>query len=707
METKANRATFFKTGIRFLFLVAIILTSISTNLHSQYPPNYQYALLPSKIIDELVGASSGDLAMMHILKLAGYNRPRTDEEYSKLPQETGYIIEKLKQYGISNFSIEKLGKETSWRGIKGSLWETSPGISKIADFEDLPDMLAEGSTSTDVTAPLIWAGEGLPSFFENNISAIKGKIVFTSGSLWQVHSRAMKAGALGTVTFYSPKALIDPLQIPNSSIDGSGGFAFVLPPREAQYLRDRLLRKENITVRAKITARTEETDLHIPQCVLTGTDSTAGEIIFTAHLYEGLVKMGANDDASGSAVILEVAHLLDKLIKEGKIAKPKRNIRFLWAGEFSDGTIPWVNTHLALAKQAVCDINLDMVGLRLRDSKSFMYLYRSGYSNTSFVNDVMECYYRFVGETNSEGITDALGRRGFVRRIVSPTGTDDPFYYKITSLHGSSNNAVFNDWSVGVPGIKMGTWPDNFYHTSEDTPDKCDPTQLRRIIFIAAASAYTMASGGDEIALRILSEMYAGAITRLGIQLGKATDQIWNSDAISMKSAYKRAVYNIEGFIMAEKSAIGKVTSLSDAPDVQAMISSRKEKLDNLLQVQLTALRELMNTRSKQLSIATVGLNPDEAEKNAVRIIPVPTEKAKTMIYGGYYDLIKALPEKFLVSNRYSGIVNTSEAAGLADGKRNLLQIKKMVDAQFERESPLTDIVNYFNVLKEAGLMKF
>jgi hypothetical protein len=30
-----------------------------------------------------------------------------------------------------------------------------------------------------------------------------------------------------------------------------------------------------------------------------------------------------------------------------------------------------------------------------------------------------------------------------------------------------------------------------------------------------------------------------------------------------------------------------------------------------------------------------------------------------------------------------------------------------MVDAQFERESPLQDLVNYFNVLKEAGLMKF
>jgi hypothetical protein len=566
-------------------------------------------------------------------------------------------------------------------------------------------MLVEGSLSCDVTAQLIWAGEGLPSFFESNASSIKGKIVFTSGSLWQVHAMAMRAGALGTVSYYSPRALIDPIQIPNMSIGGNG-FAFLLPPREAQYLRDRLLRSEKIVVRAKVNAKQETVDNHVSECVIQGTDTTAGEIIFTAHLYEGYVKMGANDNASGAAVILEVAHLLNDLIKEGRIEKPKRNIRFLWVPEFS-GTIPWVNAHKELVKKALCNINLDMVGLRLRDSKSFMTLYRSGYSNTNFVNDVMERYFRYTGETNSEGITDALGRRGFSKSIISPTGTDDPFYFKILSLHGSSDNAVFNDWSIGVPGVKLGTWPDNYYHSSEDSPDKCDPTQLRRVIFISAAGAYTMASAGNETAIRIIGEMYSGANTRLGIQMGKAMDMIWNGSAESMKSVYIRAVYNIEGLILAEKAAMQKVRTITSSLEVLSMINSRKEKLDDILYIQLIALKELMITRSRELSIPVTVLAPDDAEKNAGKIVPVPTEKAKTMSYEGYYGFINALPSEFKTSHRYSGIVNSTEAAGLADGKRNLLQIKKMVDAQFERESPLQDIVNYFDVLKEAGLMKF
>ena len=83
--------------------------------------------------------------MLHIHNLAGYNRPRTDKEFREFPAETNYLTDKLKEYGLEKSKIEKFGKESTWRGIEGSLWEVSPGISKIADYEDLPPMLVEGS----------------------------------------------------------------------------------------------------------------------------------------------------------------------------------------------------------------------------------------------------------------------------------------------------------------------------------------------------------------------------------------------------------------------------------------------------------------------------------------------------------------------------------------------------------------------------------
>jgi hypothetical protein len=216
-----------------------------------------------------------------------------------------------------------------------------------------------------------------------------------------------------------------------------------------------------------------------------------------------------------------------------------------------------------------------------------------------------------------------------------------------------------------------------------------------------------MASADDAMAIRILSEMYAGSCTRMGIQMAKSSDMIWNATVETMRSVYKRASYNIEGFIMGEKSAMEKIRQISEKPQVISTLRNRKDKLDDLLQIQLSALRELMITKSKELSVSPVDLKPDDLEADALRIIPVPTEKARTMGYDGDYRYISALSSEFRNKNSYQGIVNTSEAAGMADGNRNLLQIKKMVDVQFERESPLLDIINYFRVLKEAGLMRF
>lgn len=685
--------------------VAIILFLIIETGYCQYPANYQYTLLPENIIEEIIGASSGDLAMKHINGLAPYTRPRRESEFPASLGEANYIIEKLKEYGIKNFSLDNVGKTVTWRGIKGTVWETSPGNSKIADFNDIPEMLVEGSRPAKVRAKLIWTGEGQQSFFEDNRPGIKDKIVVTSGYTNMVHQRAIKEGAVGTISYYSSRSLVDPIQIPNQEIEGEG-FAFMIPPREGVLLRDRLLRRENIEVEVTVDSKTEQVDLLVPQCLIQGKDTSAGEIIFTAHLFEGYVKMGANDNMSGAAVILEVAHLLNDLIEAGIIPRPVRSIRFLWVPEFS-GTIPWVNTHLAKVKNAVCNINLDMVGLRLRDSKSFMFLYRSGHSTAHYVNDVMESFYRYVGETNIEGITDELGRRGFKRQIVSPTGTDDPFYYRIQSLHGSSDNAIFNDWTINIPGIKMGTWPDIYYHSSEDNPDKCDPTQLRRAIFISAAGAYTIALGGEETAMRILSEMYSSANTRMGIQMAKAGDMIWRSDEQTIAVNYKRAVYNLEGFIMAEKSAMDKVIQVSARQQVTGLINNNRERLDNLLQTQLASLKEQMTAKCKLLGIPPAEIRSDELEKSALKIIPSPTARAVTMGYGGDMQYLSAINPEIRQKYSFRYVFNSDEVAALADGKRNILQIKKMVDTQFEKETPLQDIINYFTVLREADLMKY
>ncbi|MBA4323317.1 MAG: hypothetical protein C0408_10925, partial [Odoribacter sp.] len=193
-------------------------------------------LLPGNIIDEMIGEASGERAMNHIIEMAAYIHDRPASEYSGYFFETQYVFDKLKEYGLEGAVVNKYPGGTTWDGVKGSLWEVSPGRSKIADYGDLPAVLASGSTNTDVTAELVWAGEGRQEDIDK--AGVAGKIVVTSGSISMVHSLAVAKGALGVVSYDSPRPLQVPLAIPISGIGGRRGgggtnakFGFYLPPR--------------------------------------------------------------------------------------------------------------------------------------------------------------------------------------------------------------------------------------------------------------------------------------------------------------------------------------------------------------------------------------------------------------------------------------------------------------------------------------------
>jgi hypothetical protein len=75
----------------------------------------------------------------------------------------------------------------------------------------------------------------------------------------------------------------------------------------------------------------------------------------------------------------------------------------------------------------------------------------------------------------------------------------------------------------------MITWPDLYYHTSQDIADKCDPTQLKRVCFIGAAAALTIASANDETAINIAGEVTGNSAERIGKQLERAINQLANT----------------------------------------------------------------------------------------------------------------------------------------------------------------------------------
>jgi len=698
---------------RRLLLHSVVFLFITVESQAQVTPWLQWSLLPEKVMDEIIGETSGENAWHSIMETGGYDKDRLASEYDSTFYEVSYFFNKLKEYNLPGTELVRFPGGQTWDAVKGDLWEVTPMRQKIASYRDMAAMLASGSTSADVTAELVWVGLGRPDEIQGK--NVKGKIVVTEGSASSVHQIAcLDSGALGVVSINSPRPYFDPLQLAWASVRGDqkrnlqAKFAFQIPPREGEFLKKRLLAGEKITVRAQVSAEMRKYELQDITCAIPGTDPNAGEIIFSAHIHEGYVKQGGNDDISGCAAILEVARTLNTLINEGRIPQPKRTIRFLWGPEFS-GTGPWVKANKQLMKKTLCNINMDMVGEWLSKNKSFMCLMRTSYGNPHYVNDVVENYYRYVGEGNRERIQNRSNFYPVPKRIVAPTGADEPFYYSIETHYGASDHEVFNDWGVRVPGVMMIAWPDQWYHTSGDHVDKSDPTQLKRVVIIGAASAYTIATADDNMAIRIAAEIGGNAARRLSHQFERGIQELNGAAAETLAVAYKLARVYLETAAVNETNTLETVLQLAvDKKQVNTYIENVQRTVDNLARTHATALEMHMKATAKRLNTAAVSTDLTVAEKKASKMTPKPTDKVMANGYGGYREYMEKVPvetrERLKITPRsYFG---ASELQLLINGKNTILDIKNMLDAQNERRMDLQDILNYVEFLKIAGLVE-
>jgi len=727
-----------------IILICGLLLAVAAS--AQYTPWLYWTLLPKVQMDEIVGEASGETAWNTIAEINAFNRERFDDEYSGRFFETQVIVRKLKSYGLDGIDIVTFPGGPAWVAVKGELWETKPGRQKLASIHDMLPMLASGSVTADVTGELAWVGRGTPK--EITDAKVAGKIVVTEGPLMMAYGAATQQGALGVVAISTSRPYFDPLQMPWSGImqrrrpGGAApgqpgapappagqpaqpaaaapqpapapppqGFAFQLPVREGDILKRRLLANEKITVRAQVESKTETADLENVVCHIPGTDPAAGEIIFSAHLFEGFQKQGANDNISGSACILEVARVLNALIEDGRLPRPKRTIRFIWGPEFS-GIGEWVKANRDIMERTLCNINMDMVGEWLSKNQAFFCLMRTTFGHPHYINDVMENYYRYVGEGNRERIQNRAGAAGVPVRIVAPSGADEPFLYSIETHYGASDHEVFNDWGVGVPGIMMIAWPDKWYHTSGDTADKADPTQLKRAAAIGAAGAYTVAAADEAAAEAIAGEIASNATRRLGHTLVGAMQALNKAtpDTFAEDSAYARGI--VEAAVMNEKETLGSVLELAPgAASLSGHVTRLAKAVDGVGAATIAALDAQRAGVARKLGVKALPPVASDLEKRAARIVPRPTAKVREGGYREYQKLLTAVPAaeraKFPMAGQGLALANPGEVHLLVNGRRSALDIKKMLDAQNERRSTLQAVINYLEILKAAGLVEW
>jgi hypothetical protein len=526
-------------------------------------------LLSTQQMNAIINEASGERAMHHVLQLVPYQFVRPPSEYQGHFREAEVMSRLAKEYGYSNVTIEDYATGQTWQPTAGELWMTSPRAEKIYDLNDMPESVASTNANADITGDLVSVGQGTAADFEGK--DVKGRFVLSlaPSGLAGVYQRAAAAGAIGALGISAigagDRAVDYPDQIVSTNVSAQPGTAaWALSPKKARALETLLNRGQKVTIHSINKSEQVPNKQEIVHAEIPGDGSTTQEVAIGGHLFEGYLKQGANDDNSGCALTLEVGRAYLKLIKDGKLPKPKRTINFQWVQEIS-GTRQWLDAHPDKAKRIIGDLNFDMEALRLTMSRSYWIMQRTPDTFPSYINDVGQSLMEYVSELTRERVRYRANGYQPVFNITSPNGSNDAFYIKIDQHYGASDHVTYMQY--GIPAVMFITWPDMWYHSSQDTPDKQDPTQYKRAAVVATGALAVIAMGGDPMAARVTSENISRGTERMGVNERKGTAYLADAaTAEALHAAWKEARVAIRHQAEVEKGVVRSSAVLYDDP---------------------------------------------------------------------------------------------------------------------------------------------
>ena len=575
----------------------------------------------------IINEVSGERAMHHVLELVPYQRVRLPEEYSGPYRESRVMAEFAKQYGFKNVTIESFGQPgTAWQPTQGELWMTAPKSVKLFDIHDVALALASLNANGDLSGDLMDVGPGRPQDFEGK--DVNGKFVLSSGSTGAVYAQAVQRGAIGVlgVSAIGFQRSVDfPTQIVSSNVNAQPNtVAWSVTPEVQRNLSAMLARGDKVAIRSitksvQVPSKSEYVHAEIP-----GDGSTTQEVAISGHLYEGVIKQGANDDNSGCALTLEIGRAYIKLIAEGRLPRPKRTINFQWVPEIS-GTRAYLDAHPDKAKNIVGTLNFDMEAIRVGDSRSFWILQRTPDTFPSYINDVAQSMMEYVADISRERVRYRRGGYSPTQPVESPRGSKDAFYIKIDKHYGASDHVTYMQY--GIPAVMFITWPDMWYHSSEDTPDKQDPTQYKRAAAVGLGSLAVISNGTDEMAARVVSDNLGRGLSRMGESHTKGLGYMADASATGLTQAYKEARNAIQHQAEVEKGVIRSAsvmwTNVDEGKKKTVAFEPLIDQRANALLNEAKAAYQLQ-AMQRQVAAAEPTMTPEEREAANLLVAQVP-----------------------------------------------------------------------------------
>lgn len=366
---------------------------------------------------------------------------------------------------------------------------------------------------------LVDVGAGRAADFEG--LDLKDAVVLGDASPSVLWRRAMTSGAAGVVSTALPDYISpvppgapvpprdewDILQWSSVPYDAElKGFGFKASPRAAAELRRGLAAGQTqvrVSIRSEFTGR--EARMLIAE--IPGASRPHERVVIAAHVQEP----GANDNASGSATLTEMAVALRAALRDGTVARPQRTLTFLWIDEIS-GSRQWLSDFSREAEGVQWMFSLDMTGEDIAKTGGSFLVER--WPDPGAIYDRDWDPHSEWGRGNVDPATlkgDVINdlHLAIARRVGARTGWD----VRSNPYEGGSDHTVFG--SRGIPSLLDWHFTDRYYHTNFDTPDKVSTAEMRNVAAAIGATAWLMASGTAEDAEQVAALVRAAGDARI------------------------------------------------------------------------------------------------------------------------------------------------------------------------------------------------
>lgn len=666
------------------------------------------------VLDEV----SGQRAFNNIAMMAGYNRVRTPEEMTSILYEADYLGKVLKGYGLDQVNVEanklfKPVRTTWWVGHEGELRMVEPQARLLARLDDQPALIVRGSDNVDCEGELVYLDRRDEGKLEG--LDLTGKIIL-SPEYPGMFVAGYKKGALGVISYNNfVEPLSDPDQVcfdmsfPKGDFKGKA-FGLMVSVRQGTQLKDMVLNGQRVVVHVKTRGEYYPWKADTVFAAIKGTNPDAKGLMFTAHLFERPAKIGANDNISGCAALSEIARTLAALINSGRIPRPERSIYFLMSEEGS-GTAAYFQNHPEMAGKILGDINMDMVGESLDMNSAFLHIERSLFSKTGYLESVARNFAEFVMKTNveSHGVTGLIPGESFPLPIIEKNGSRGSFRYMMEAYSGGSDHGMFLEADVDLPAISFIVWPDKWYHTDQDTPDKSDPTQLKRVSFIGVCSALAVCSGNEETIMNLGRKTYEDRMDMVQEAYADGLTGLSERKSLDGGRAYGIALNGLTQSVSLAQSAIERVRELAvGKPRVEKYLAGLKAETGGMLPYYDGRLSNYYSMAS-----TAAGIKPEKpkaaAEDAALeKIVPVKVEYVKLGEFFPFERLFDSVSHDPALSEMVFsklGVSALMEMYLMFDGRHTMAEIRDMLSYEF-KPCASSDIMTVAKAIEKAGMIK-